>query len=183
MPVTSNFQLAIAAIILLIAALSVALWFRYVLKKSTLSQPVFTPSGRSFFGQLNMAVRSHCVVFPSIPVRLLIRAKVLTRGGFLLSKLKNDVFDYVICDRETMDVKCLIILSNKSRKTAKKADEFVQLCRYAGLTLLAYEEKPYRNIPALRKQIFTACSIKEPKICDNGKFECTATAHPESILS
>ena len=177
----SSFHLAVFAALVVAVATPIILWLRRTPEKSTFAQPVFTPAGRSFFGQLDMAVRSHCIVFPNIPVTSLVRAKSFSRSGSLLSKFQSDVFDYVICDRKTMDVKCVITLNSKSQKTAKKTDAFVRLCQYAGLTLLQYEEKPYRNVPALRRQIFTSCGIEESQMPENHKRKYTMTvSHDES---
>ena len=171
----SGIHLAIFAV-LLVMAIPVFLWMRSTPASSSYRKALFTPPGRSFFGQLDMAVRSHYIVFPSVPVTSIISARRFTRGQALLSKFNRHTFDYVICDRKTMDVKCLISLNIKGKKHSKKIKSLKKLCKCVDLPLLEYEEKPYRNVPALRRQIFTTCGENEFDLPDNHERKHTPIA-------
>ncbi|WP_062261412.1 DUF2726 domain-containing protein [Endozoicomonas arenosclerae] len=143
----------IAAAILTVV-LALAIWFRLRSQSIECRDPLFSPEYRAFLGQLDMAVRSHLSVFPRMPV-----TEVLQGSGHL-SKFKNHCFDFVICHRREMDVLCVIQLDLPGRKGPGN-DQLRELCHKAGVSILEYDRKPYRDVPSLKKEVFAACGINE----------------------
>ncbi len=111
-----------------------------------------------------MAVSSHFYVFPDIPVASVVKGKRLGPRRSLLRKLKGHSFDYLLCDRNNVTVVCAISLDRRDENDAGHQKHLRKLCDMADIPLLAYEEKPYRNVPALRKQIFASCGIQDTHV-------------------
>lgn len=141
------------AIGVMVLILILLLWLRFRPAQLECKDPLFTPEFRAFFGQLDIAVRSHLTIFPNMPVQDVLQGS--GAGKSLLRKFKHKRFDFVICHRKEMEVLCIIKLGNNESKEQRK------LCQTAGLTLLEYDIKPYRDVPSLRKDIFSACGIDD----------------------
>ncbi|AMO55342.1 topoisomerase-associated Zn-finger domain protein [Endozoicomonas montiporae CL-33] len=144
-----------AAIGTIALALIIFLWLRFRPTQLECKEPLFNPEFRAFLGQLDIAVRSHLIIFPAMPVKSVILGK--GGGKALLRKFKNESFDFVVCHRRDMDVLCVIKLGGSSTSNEK----YRKLCQSAGLTLLEYDIKPYRDVPSLRKEVLGACGIDE----------------------
>ncbi len=157
----------LTALISLIAFLTIFLTVLLVwLKKKPTGiicrDPLFNQESHSFLGLLDIAVRSHLSIFPSLPVGDILQAKPFSKGAIALSRVKQQRFDYVLYHRREMKVLCAIKLlpyghkgDNKELKSLRAA------CAAAELTLLEYEAKPYRDVVELRKVVFSACGIDE----------------------
>lgn len=144
-----------AAVGFITLALIVLLWLRLRPAQLECKEPLFNPEFRAFLGQLDIAVRSHLIIFPAMPVNDVLHGK--GGGKALLRKFRNEYFDFVVCHRRNMDVLCVIKLGgNNASKTKYRA-----LCQPAGLTLLEYDIKPYRDVPSLRQEVLGACGIDE----------------------
>ncbi len=107
-----------------------------------------------------MAVNSHLAVFPDMSASTVFTGGKLGRGRTYLKRLGGTSFDYVLCDRKTMTVVCAVSLGSPKGFSGEQK-KLKKLCELAELPLLEYGDKPYRNVPALRRQIFLACGIKE----------------------
>ena len=136
-------------------ALIALLWLRLRPAQLECKEPLFTPEFRAFLGQLDIAVRSHLIIFPAMPVSDVLQGK--GGGKALLKKFRNERFDFVVCHRRDMDVLCVIKLGGNNASSAK----YRTLCQSAGLTLLEYDIKPYRDVPSLRQEVLGACGIDE----------------------
>ncbi|KEQ19460.1 DUF2726 domain-containing protein [Endozoicomonas numazuensis] len=143
-----------AAISLLVIILVLLLWLRMRSQNLECRDPLFSPEYRAFLGQLDMAVRSHLSVFPRMPVNEVLQ------GSGSLKKFKNQCFDFVICHRREMDVLCVVLLDLPNRK-GQANDPLRELCNKAGISVLEYDKKPYRDVPSLKKEIFSACGIND----------------------
>ena len=144
-----------AAIGLIAVVLATFLWLRFRPGQLICKDPLFTPEFRAFLGQLDIAVRSHLIIFPAMPVADVLEGK--GGGKTLLKKFKKECFDFVVCHRREMDVLCVIKLGG----TTSSNEKFRTLCHSAGLTLLEYDIKPYRDVPSLRREVLGACGIDE----------------------
>ncbi len=170
----------IAATLLLIVAVTALLWIKNRPVSAVCKRPLFSPSERAFLGQLDMAVRSHLIVFPYVPVQAVFKAKRLSRGKSLLRSLSSHSIDYVICNRKDMSVVCAITLNNNNKHSSKRQGILRKLCQSAGVPLLEYEEKPYRNVPSLRRQIFAVSGIDDSDLSSSGQATIqTATRETE----
>ena len=166
----SSAQAIFLVTLFFVVSIAGVVWFSRTPRRSISQKTLFSPPKRSFFGQLHMAVSSHCVVLPNIPVSLLVQTKTFSRGESLVSKVKYDTFDYVICDRKTMSVKCIILLEGGDKRKAKDAI-LSRICRYASIPFLMYDEKPYRNVPVLRREIFSFCGMGEMTLPDSHEIK------------
>lgn len=144
------------------ALLLVLLWLKRAPLKLSSNNALFDSDPKAFLGQLDIAVRSHLNVFPSLPVIDVLKARRFSRGKVALRTLSKQRFDFVLYHRREMNIRCAIKLipygkssDNKEMKLLRKA------CESAGLTLLEYEMKPYRNVSELRRVVFSACGIDE----------------------
>ena len=144
-----------AAVGFITLALIVLLWLRLRPAQLECKEPLFNPEFRAFLGQLDIAVRSHLIIFPAMPVNDVLQGK--GGGKALLRKFKNERFDFVVCHRRNMDVLCVIKLGGNNASNEK----YRTLCQSAGLTLLEYDIKPYRDVPSLRQEVLGACGIDE----------------------
>ncbi|OED41767.1 hypothetical protein ACH42_13110 [Endozoicomonas sp. (ex Bugula neritina AB1)] len=158
--ISTTVLLVLAALISVLAAMLV------LLRKSPIKivcrDPLFTSEARSFLGQLDIAVRSHLNVFPSLPVSDILEARRFTKGALALKQVSKQRFDYVLCHRKEMEVLCVIkLLPYGKNSDNKELNALRNVCEAAGLTLLEYEMKPYRNVMELRKVVFSACGIDE----------------------
>lgn len=141
--------------------------------------PLFSPARRAFLGQLDMAVSTHLAVFPEVPVATVLTARKLGRLRLYLKLLGGEkTFDYILCDRKTMMVVCAISLGGK-KGVSRRQKKLRTLCALADLPLLEYKDKPYRNVPALRRQIFLTCGIDEQVFFE----EQTESFSPRQSLS
>ena len=153
------FPTAIALVSLILAILT---GLRFRLVQLECRDPLFSPEFRVFLGQLDIAVRSHLIVFPAMPVKdVLIGNRA---GKVLLRRTGHDRFDFVVCHRRDMEVLCVIKLGGSDSENEKLR----KLCEIVGLTLLEYDIKPYRDVPGLRKDVFGACGIDEFELPHNG---------------
>ena len=152
-----------AALFFLVVAL-VLLWIKTRPLSVASRKPFFPPSRRAFLGQLEMAVRSHLIVYPYIPVTRVFKSRRLSRGQDLIQSMRSQHIDYILCSRKDLSVVCAITLDDNNKSTLKKKKILRKLCDSAEIPLLEYEEKPYRNVPALRRQIFAVCSINDSEL-------------------
>ena len=144
-----------AAVSFIALVLIVLLWLRLRPAQLECKEPLFNPEFRAFLGQLDIAVRSHLIIFPAMPVNDVLQGK--GGGKALLRKFRNERFDFVVCHRRNMDVLCVIKLGGNNASNEK----YRTLCQSAGLTLLEYDIKPYRDVPSLRQEVLGACGIDE----------------------
>ena len=144
--------LAIASVLLL--------WLRFRPATVALKEPLFSPEFRSFLGQLDIAVRSHLAVIPSMSVEDVLKAA--GTGKRLPARVRNKKFDFIVCHRREMNVLCVIQLDRAESST--DGSELRDLCQKAGLTLLEYDVKPYRDVPTLRREVLSACGIDEMEL-------------------
>ncbi len=154
--------LIIIASSILVLFVALYIWLKRGRLNVECRDPLFNKDTRAFHGQLDIAVRSHLNIFPAMPVHDVFTARRLSPAGSLLSSFKHSRFDYVLCHRREMSVLCVINLvpygkSNDSRKQKRLRE----LCDAAGLTLLEFDIKPYRDVPSLRNIVFGACGIDE----------------------
>lgn len=169
-PVDSSSVLIILAVLIL-ALLLLLVWLKRAPLNLQLREPLFEVDNRAFLGQLDIAVRSHFNVFPSLPVTDLLKAGRFSRGTLALNRLASERFDYVLCHRREMDIRCVVKLLPYGAKQNDRQLRFLrEACLSAGLTMLEYEMKPYRDVAELRRVVFSACGIDEMEYSDQDAF-------------
>lgn len=117
------------------------------------------PAERAFFHALHAAVRDDWVVFSRVPLAsvLKVRPQAHPSQGWQ-RRLSGKHLDYVLCDRESLDVRLAIQLAGPEAPPAKS--QFVALALAAASLPLVCVHLRDRNEPAaLRKEIEAALGI------------------------
>ena len=169
-------NLSSTVLIVLVSLITVLLGILAWLRKSPLEiqcrDPLFNPESRSFLGQLDIAVRSHLSIFPSLPVTDVLQADRFSKGKLTLNRVSKQRFDYVLCHPRNMEVLCVVkLLPYGKSSDSKEMNALREVCEAADLTLLEYEMKPYRDVLELRKVVFSACGIDELEAQEHGLIE------------
>lgn len=156
------YQYVFIAVIIVAIPVTWFLWRSFGPIKAIINSQLFEHDKRSFFGQLDIAVRTHLMVLPSLPVGDVLNCSKWGRSGAIANIKKNRRFDFVLYHRRKMQVCCAIILI--PYKTDAKTKEFRllrELCQAADLPLLEYDMKPWRDVPEMRKSIFATLGIAD----------------------
>ncbi|WP_419533119.1 DUF2726 domain-containing protein [Endozoicomonas sp.] len=138
------------------------LWLSFSPLKAKTNSHIFEQNKRAFFGQLDIAVRSHLMVLPSLPVGDVLKSKKFSRTAMVLNVKKNRRFDFVLYHRRKMEVCCVINLIPYNKKSGSKEFKLLrQLCEAADLPLLEYSMKPWRDVTELRRTVLATCGFEE----------------------
>ncbi len=114
----------------------------YIKRKS-----IFTPAERSFYGVLRDVIKDNAEIFAKIRVADIIAPnKQLDKSHWqrAFNKISGKHFDFVICDKKTLSVLCVIELNDSSHNSAKRIerDEFLrEVCRSANIPLLFWKAR------------------------------------------
>ncbi len=136
----------------------------YIKKKS-----VFTVAERSFYGVLKEVVGENADIFAKIRVADIITPnKKLERSDWqkAFNKISGKHFDFVICDKNTLSVLCVIELNDSSHNSAKRAkrDEFLDfVCRSAGIPLLFLKARSGYSPNELRQALTPYIDFSQPQ--------------------
>jgi hypothetical protein len=109
--------------------------------------PLFTAAERSFLGVLDLATPDEYRVFGKVRIAdILTPKKGMNRKNWQIAfnKISAKHFDYVLCNKETLEVVLVIELDDKShnKKSVKVRDAFVNsACKTAELKLLRIPAK------------------------------------------
>ncbi|WBA80457.1 DUF2726 domain-containing protein [Endozoicomonas sp. GU-1] len=158
-----SFSLVVSgSLIVLIAAIAWFLWLTFSPFKAKPNTLLFDQDKRAFFGQLDIAVRSHLMVLPSLPVGDVLAAGRFSRTAMALNIKKNRRFDFVLYHRKKMEICCVINLIPYNTKSNSKEFKLLrQLCEAAELPLLEYDMKPWRDVTELRRTVLATCGFTE----------------------
>lgn len=99
----------------------------YMIKRT-----LFSPAERSFFGILKQSLSEHYEIFGKVRIADVLSTKKGLDGTswrISLSKITSKHFDYVLCDKKTLQILAVIELDDKSHNQLKtmERDNFVQL--------------------------------------------------------
>ena len=162
MPANHLYLLLFAAAIIVAIVFLWFLWRSFGSIQAETNTQLFEQDKRAFFGQLDLAVRSHLMVLPSLPVGDVIYCSRWGRAGAITTSSKDYRFDFVLYHRRKMKVCCAInLIPYKTNANAKEFSVLRQLCEAIELPLLEYEMKPWRDVGELRRAVFAACNIVE----------------------
>tara|TARA_B110000503_G_scaffold18482_2_gene27237 strand:- start:181 stop:903 length:723 start_codon:yes stop_codon:yes gene_type:complete len=106
-----------------------------------------TPAERSFFGVLQLAIKSRLLIFAKVRVAdILATTKNLSNSErqSAFNKIKAKHFDFVLCHPDNLDVLCVLELDDKSHKKASRQqrDEFLDsACEAASVPLIHFQAK------------------------------------------
>ncbi len=161
MPVNYFYLYVLSAVIAALLFLRF-LWRSFGPIEAELNSQLFEHDKRAFFGQLDIAVRGHLMVLPSLPVGDVLHCGKWGRSDAIANIRKNRRFDFVLYHRRKMKICCVInLIPHKGDANTKEFWVLRQLCEAADLPLLEFQMKPWRNVTELRKTVFAACAIVE----------------------
>ncbi|WP_257263989.1 DUF2726 domain-containing protein [Endozoicomonas sp. ONNA2] len=147
---------------MVITAIAWYLWLTFSPFKAKTNTLLFEQDKRAFFGQLDIAVRSHLMVLPSLPVGDVLEPDKFSRTAVALSIKRNRRFDFVLYHRKKMQVCCVInLIPYNTKPNAQKFRLIRQLCAAAELPLLEYDMKPWRDVNELRRTVLSTCGCEE----------------------
>lgn len=123
-------------------------------------QCLFTPAEQHFLEALILSMESSNIdIFGKVRVADVIKVsgakdKAAQRSAFL--KISQKHFDYVLCEKVTTKILCVIELQDSSHNTAsrKKRDEFIRaVCAAADLPLLEFPAQAKYDASEIREVI------------------------------
>lgn len=154
--------------LLVVGVIACYLWLNFSPLNAKIRTYLFEQDKRAFLGQLDIAVRSHLMVLPSLPIGDVLKAKRFNRTALIVNIKRDRRFDFVLYHRRKMEVCCVInLIPYNTKSNAKEFRLLRQLCDAAGLPLLEYDMKPWRDVTELRRSIFATCGIEEEGTPDN----------------
>ena len=109
---------------------------------------LLTPAERSFFGVLQLAIKTRLLVFAKVRVADIlttVRGLSNSERQSAFNRISAKHFDFVLCDPGNLEVVCVLELDDKSHKKAsrKQRDEFLdRACEAAGVPLIHIQAKP-----------------------------------------
>lgn len=157
-----SFPLVLSGSLFIVAAITWCLWLTFNPLKASTNINLLEQDKRAFLGQLDIAVRSHLMVLPSLPIGDVLRSGKWSPTSATLSIRKNRRFDFVLYHRRKMEVCCVINLIPYNKKSSSKEFKLLrQLCEAAELPLLEYDMKPWRDVTELRRTVLATCGIEE----------------------
>jgi very-short-patch-repair endonuclease len=105
---------------------------------------LFTPAERSFYGVLEQAISNEYKVFGKVRVADILKPNSsLNKSEWqtAFNKISSKHFDYVLCQKDTLEVVGVVELDDKSHnsKKAKNRDAFLEAaCNGANLKLIRF---------------------------------------------
>lgn len=120
---------------------------------------LFTKAERSFLGALDQAASGRYRVFGKVRIAdVLTPAKGLDKSTWtsVFNRIKAKHFDFVLCDPQTLEVKAVIELNDKSHTSSRRIerDELIgRACADAGLALRCVKAQRSYSVDSLRQDI------------------------------
>lgn len=126
----------------------------YVIRKT-----LFSPAERSFFGILKRSLSEHYEIFGKVRIADVLSPKRGLDGiswRISFSKITSKHFDYVLCDKNTLQILAVIELDDKSHHQLKtiERDVFIEdVCKNSGLPLIRFDVKSDYHIQSVRNKV------------------------------
>ncbi|KZZ49434.1 hypothetical protein A3759_03765 [Thalassolituus sp. HI0120] len=144
--------------------------FQYVSAKK-----LFTASERSFLGVLDAAVGEKYRIMGKVRIADIISPeRNMDKSSWwkLFNKVAAKHIDYVICDKDTLDIAAAVELDDSSheRKARRERDDFVnKALKAARIPLIRFKTSRTYQVEVVRTEIELGISgIKESESKDNG---------------
>lgn len=142
--------------------IAIIAWRYFTPLRLHLAEPFLDSDYQNLLGQLDIAVSSDFMVFPSLPIGDVLKSARFNPAFFELRVKKDRRLDFVIYHRRTMKVQCAVLLIPYNTKaSASKFKVIRKLCAKADFPLIEYEMAPWRNIAELRRTIFKTCNVED----------------------
>lgn len=123
---------------------------------------LFSPAEHTFFLVLKQAISDDFEIFAKVRIAdILIPDQSMSRRNQASAfyKISSKHFDYILCDKNTLDVVAVIELDDKSHNLDKvrARDVFVEKsCKTAGLKLLRFPCKSRYQVKSVHKKIINS---------------------------
>ena len=118
---------------------------------------LFTAAERSFLGVLDQASASHYRVFGKVRIADVVApARGLDKSTWtsVFNRIKAKHFDFVLCDPQTIEVKAVIELNDKSHTNSRRVERdelVVRACADAGLALRMVKAQRGYSVEAVKQ--------------------------------
>ncbi len=128
--------------------------YKYVLNKT-----LFTPAERSFLGVLDLAVADQYRIFGKVRVAdILLPGKGLNKSNWQIAfnKVSAKHFDFVLCNKQTLEVIAVIELDDKSHQKAKTQHRdslLASVCATADLPLVRFATQSSYQVAEIQQKI------------------------------
>lgn len=135
--------------------------YPYVLNKT-----LFTPAERSFLGVLDLAIADQYRVFGKVRVAdILLPGNGLNKSHWKIAfnKISAKHFDFVLCNKQTLEVIAVIELDDKSHqkgKTQKRDFVIASACASAGLPLIRFVATASYQVTEIQQKIHSELTLK-----------------------
>ena len=142
---------------------------------------LFTPAERSFLGVLDKASAGRYRVFGKVRIAdVVLPVKGLDKSTWtsVFNRIKAKHFDFVLCDPQTLKIKAVIELNDKSHTRGRRIarDELVgRACADAGLTLRMIKAQRNYSMEAVKQVVNEIEAELQVEQMDNLGL---ANAHP-----
>lgn len=135
--------------------------YKYVLNKT-----LFTPAERSFLGVLDLAVADQYRIFGKVRI-----VDILTTGKGLnksdrqttFNQVSSKHFDFVLCNKQTLEVIAVIELDDKSHQKAKTQNRdslIASTCATAGLPLVRFAAQSSYQVTEIQQKTQAELTVK-----------------------
>lgn len=124
--------------------------------------PLFSPAEKNFYQALNASVSSDYLILGKVRIAdVLLPSKNLSkkRWNRHFWDISSKHFDFVLCDKESLEVVCVIELNDKSHQKRSRAerDRLVdEVCTSANLPLVWFKAQRSYDQEAIQKTIATS---------------------------
>lgn len=121
--------------------------------------PLFTKAERSFLGVLEQSISNEYRVFAKVRVADILspsKGKDRKTWQIAFNKISSKHFDYVLCQKNTLEIVAVIELDDKSHKTKKRMDRDLFLenaCESANLLLIRFTAKATYKIHEIQENL------------------------------
>lgn len=136
--------------------------------------PLFSKAERSFYGVLNQALSEEQVLMGKVRVAdILSPQKGLTKSNWqtAFNKIAYKHFDYVLCEKSTLNVLAAIELDDKSHrsKRAIARDTFLdEACKSAGFKLIRFPAQKAYHITEIKHQLELVLLVTDSENAQQG---------------
>jgi len=128
---------------------------------------IFSSDEKSFFIALQKALGTGYLIFAKIRVRDIIQPKKGESRPVGITRLdsgQDHLFDFLICENESLSIVCAVQLHDKSQASRLKGeDPLHSICNNVGLPLVSFEKNTNYPESEIRARLSKALA-KEPLI-------------------
>ena len=146
----------------------------------TRNRALFSPAERSLLGALEQAVGADYRIFGKVRVADIVSVRpTADRSAWLraFNQISAQHFDFVLCDKERLSIRCAIELNDDSNGSARRQerDTFSEIiCRSVSLPLVQIHVSRDHSVTELRNKILAALSA-------DSKAEMAGSEQPFSV--